>query len=231
MKTAPFFIILIALISCKKHSADKIYTIEGQLLESTSNPVPVTEYAIYFSQSSNRGLLGGVYGLESTVKSGTDGKFKFQYNPSKSYGLATGGTNLNEVYIYGIDSIKYNSIGSSWYPITSGIDTNLQIIYLFKNIQTLVRKVQFNNSLNIGDTLKLITPDSSGSSNKLITGPISAGTLLNVDTIRNCKLSMFNLWTKEYYFFITLTKPSYEASLSVIVPQGDELYREVLITY
>ena len=231
MKTAPFFIILIALMSCKKHSADKIYTIEGQILESTSNPIPVTEYAIYFSQRSNSGLLGGVYGLQNTVKTGIDGRFKFQYNPTKNYGLSTGGTNLNEIYIYGIDSIKYNRIGSEWYPITSSIDTNLNTIYLFKKIQTLIRKVQFNNSLNAGEILNVISPDSSGSDYKLITGPIPAGTILNVDTIRNCKLSMFNLITKEYHFTITLTKPSYLTYLSVIMRPGDELFREVLITY
>ena len=231
MKTIPFLIVLIALVSCKKHSADKIYTIEGQVLESTSNPIPVTDYAIYFSQKSNSGLFGGVYGLENTVKTGLDGKFKFQYNPTKNYGLSVGGTNPNEIYIYGIDSIKYNRIGSVWYPITSSIDTNLNTVYLFKKIQTLVRKVQFNNSLNVGETLNVITPDSSGSSHKLITGPISAGTIYIVDTIRNCKLSMFNLLTKEYNFTITLTKPSYLTYLSILMPQGDELFREVLITY
>ena len=231
MKTIPFLVVLIALVSCKKHSADKIYTIEGQVLESTSNPIPVTDYAIYFSQKSNSGLFGGVYGLESTAKTGIDGKFKFQYNPTKNYGLSVGGTNPNEIYIYGIDSIKYNRIGSVWHPITSSIDTNLNTIYLFKNIQTLVRKVQFNNSLNVGETLEVITPDSSGSSHKFITGPISAGTIFIVDTVRNCKLSMFNLLTKEYNFTITITKPSYLTYLSVVMPQGDELFREVLITY
>lgn len=233
MKTVSFYIILIvsALMGCNKHSADKIYTIEGQVLESTSNPIPVSEYAIYFSQQPNSGLFGGVYGLESTVKTGVDGKFKFQYNPTKNYGFSTGGTNPNAIYLRGIDSTKYNRIGSTWYPIGSSIDTNLKTIYLFKNIQTLVRKVQFNNSLNIGETLEVITPDSSGSTHKSITGPISAGTILTVDTIRNCKLSMFNLLTKEYHFTITLTKPSYLTYLSVVIPQGDELYREVLITY
>ena len=218
-------------MSCKKQRIDKIYSIEGQVLESTSNPIPVSEYAIYFSQTTNRGLLGGVYGLESTIKTGIDGKFKFQYDPTRNYGLSTGGTNPNKIYIYGIDSIKYNRIGSAWYPVTSSIDTNLKTIYLFKNIQTLVRKIQFNNSLNMGETLNVISPDSSGSNYKLITGPISAGTILNVDTIRNCKLSTFNLLTKEYNFTITLTKPSYHTYLSIVMPQGDELFREVLITY
>ncbi len=231
MKTVLFSFILVLLISCKKQQTDKKYTIEGQVLESSSNPVPVRDYAILFSQKDNAGLIGGVAGLDNTIKTGADGRFKFQYSPDRNYGFSLGGTNPNPIYIYGADTLKYTRIGTAWYPVTALTDINLNTIYLYKNIASLVRKVQFNNSLNSGESLDLISPDSSGSNRRTITGPVSAGTTVIVDTIRNCKLSRFNLQTNEYHFTLTLTKPSYLTYIAVVIPPGDELFREVLITY
>ena len=231
MKTAPFLFILVLLISCKKQQSNKMNIIEGQVLESSSNPVPVQDYAILFSQKPNAGLIGGIAGLDNTIRTGADGKFKFQYSPDKSYGLSLGGTNPNPIYIYGADTLKYAGIGTAWYPVTPLNDINLNTIYLYKKITSLVRKIQFNNPLNSGESLDLISPDSSGSNRRTITGPVSAGTTLIVDTIRNCKLSRFNFQTNEYHFTLTLTKPSYLTFIPVVIPPGDELYREVLITY
>ena len=231
MKTAPFLFILVLLISCKKQQSEKKYTIEGQVLESSSNPVPVPDYTIVFSQKANIGLIGGVSGLYNPIKTGADGQFKFQYSPDKSYGFSLGGTNPNPIIIYGVDTLKYKGVGSTWYSVPPLTDINLNTIYLYKKITSLVRKVQFNNPLNSGESLDLISPDSSGSNRTTITGPVSAGTTLTVDTIRNCKLSSFNLQTREFHFTLTLTKPSYLSFIPVVIPPGDELYREVLITY
>ena len=183
------------------------------------------------SQKPNVGLILGVPGLDNTIRTGADGRFKIQYSPEKSYGLSLGGTNPNPIYIYGADTLKYSRIGTAWYPVTPLTDINLNTIYLYKKISTLVRKVQFNNPLNSGESMDLISPDSSGSNRTTITGPVSAGTTLTVDTIRNCKLSSFNLQTREFHFTLTLTKPSYLSFIPVVIPPGDELYREVLITY
>ncbi len=231
MKWIAILITVIFFLSCKKSSVDKLYTIQGQIFESSSNPIPVSNYAISFYQKSNSGLLGGVSGLNTTAKTGSDGRFSFQYNPSKNYGFSRGGTNPNEISFEGIDTIKYKGLYPEWYPVTSLTDINLNPLYLFKKIQMLVRKVQFNNNLNAGETLEVITTDSSGASYKTLTGPITSGTLLIVDTIRNCKIDSFNLLTKEYSLLAVLKKPSYQKDLNVIMAEGDELLREVLMTY
>ncbi len=231
MKWIAILIIVLIFSSCKKSSADKIYTIQGQILESTNNPVPVSNYTLSFYQQSSSGLLGGVSGFDTTAKTGNDGKFSFQYNPNKNYGLSLGGTNSNEISFQGIDTIKYKGLYPQWYFVPSLIDINLNTLYLFKKIQVLVRKVQFNNTLNAGETLEVITTDSSGASYNTLTGPIPGGTLLTVDTIKNCKISAFNLLSKVYILSGILKKPSYQKDLNITMTQGDEAYREILMTY
>lgn len=231
MKWITILIALIIFSSCKKNSEDKIYVIQGQILESSSNPVPVSNYTLSFYQKSNSGLLGGIAGLDTTTKTGSDGRFTFQYNPNKNYGLSLGGTNPNEISFEGIDTIKYKGLNPRWYSISSLININLNTLYLFKKIRTLVRKVQFDNSLDANETLEVITIDSSGASYKTLTGPIPSGTLLIVDTIKNCKISTFNLLSKEYILLMALKKPSYQKDLNIIMTSGDEDYREILMTY
>ncbi|MDB5232425.1 MAG: hypothetical protein JWN76_3230 [Chitinophagaceae bacterium] len=231
MKWTAILIAIILLTSCKKHSVDKFYNIKGQILESSSNPIPVTNYTLTFYQKASAGLLGGVSGLDARTKTDNDGKFNFQYYPNKNYGFSTGGTNPNTITIEGIDTIKYRGLYPEWHPVPSLVDTNLNILYLYKKIQILVRKVQFNNSLNTGEILEVITPDSSGSSHKTLTGPIPNGTIIIVDTIKDCKLSIFNLSSNEYNLSATLKKPSYQKDFSIILTKGDEVFREILMIY
>lgn len=231
MKLIVILTTLILFSSCKKNSADKIYMIQGQVLESTSNPIPVTNYTLSFYQKANSGLLGGVSGVDTTTKTGNDGRFVFQYNPNKNYGFSRGGTNPNEISFEGVDTIKYKGLYPAWYQVSSLTDIDLNTLYLFKKIETLVRKVQFTNNLNSGESLEVITTDSSGASYKTLTGPISSGTLLAVDTIKNCKISTFNLLSKQYILLAVLKKPSYQKDLNIVLTQGDETYREILMTY
>lgn len=231
MKLIKFLSIIILFTSCKKNNDEKIFTVEGQILESSSDPIPVSNYTLSFFQKSNSGLLGAVSGLDTTTKTGIDGKFIFKYSANKNYGLSQGGTNTNLISIEGSDTINYKGLISEWYSISPAEDVNLHTIYLFKKIQTLVRKVQFDNALNIGETLQVITTDSTGSSYKNVIGPISAGTLVVVDTITNCKISRFDLLTNKYTILATLQKPSYQKELNIIMDPGDETYREIIINY
>ncbi len=230
MKLTVILLVVILFTGCKKNG-DKVYTIQGQILESSSNTIPVSNYTISFYQSSSSGLLGGVSGFNTTVRTGNDGKFTFQYNPNQNYGLIQGGTNRNDIFIAGVDTIKHKNLYPEWYSVSSLADVNLNTLYLFKKIGTLVRKVQFTNSLNTGESLEVITTDSSGASYKTLMGPIASGTLLTVDTIRNCKISEFNLLTREYIFLAVLRKPSFQKDLNVTMTEGDEAYREILMTY
>jgi hypothetical protein len=231
MKRVAIILFAILLYSCKKNNNPKLYTIQGKILESTSSPIPITNYELHIYQKSNSGLLGGVSGIEKNIKTNNNGSFIFQYNPTENYGLSQGASNPNDISIYGVDTLKYKNIGSLWYPIQSTIDINLNTIYLYKKIQTLVRKVQFNTSLNTGESLEVITSDSSGSSYKIISGPVSSGTLVIVDTIYNCKLSIFDLSGRQYRLHAALQKPSYLKDSTVILNQDDEILREIKLTY
>ena len=95
----------------------------------------------------------------------------------------------------------------------------------------LVRKVKFDNVLNSGEILKLITVETNGSQPKDINGPIAAGTTLTVDTIINFKISLLDLQTKKYTLVSALTKPSYQTNLIVLLDIGDENNREIIMNY
>lgn len=127
--------------------------------------------------------------------------------------------------------MQFKDLNPSWSPIPSLIDTNLGTFYLFKKIKTVVRKIQFNNSLGDGEKLEVITSNSPRSDYKTVTGPIAAGTLLTLDSILNCRLTWFYVSTHQYSFSAVLKKPSYSKDLIIPLPKEDEEYLEVLMVY
>jgi TusA-related sulfurtransferase len=63
-------------------------------------------------------------------------------------------------------------------------------------------------ALKSGEVLEVITTNSSGANYRNIVGQVSAGTVLTVDTIANCKISRFNILKKEYVLSAVLKRPS-----------------------
>lgn len=224
------FALLILFSACKKSSPKIVYTIQGQVLESSDHPVPVTNYILSFYQKANSSLLGGVAGLNTTSKTGQDGRFSFQYQTEKNYGI-TSGTNLNQIFISGADHFNYKDLDPQWNNIPSEVNIDLNRIYLFKKIHWLVRKIQFNNALSSGDSLEVISTDSSGASYKTLYGPIDRGSLVTVDTIADCKLSKFDYQSKQYIIHAYLKKPSFLKGWDIILGPGDEQYMEILMPY
>lgn len=222
MKNIVILLLVVLSAGCKKIAANKTYTIRGQIFESSSNPIPVSGYNLSFYQLSIEALLGAVSGFDKTMKTGRDGSFVLKYRTA---------ANDNNITITGIDTVQYKGLYPEWFSITALTDVNLNRIFLFKKIDQLVRKVQFNNALNSGEVLEVITTNSSGANYSNIAGPVSAGTILTVDTIANCKISRFNILKKEYVLLAVLKKPSYQKDLNVVMFQGDETYREVVMTY
>ena len=53
-----FFLIIMTIISCKKNITNKITTISGRLLESSSNPIPASGYKLTFNQNQVLSFLG-----------------------------------------------------------------------------------------------------------------------------------------------------------------------------
>jgi len=233
MRTKVLFILapLFLFSACKKSPADKaVYTIKGQLLESSENPIPVSNYKLKLYQQANSSMLGGVSGINTTLKTGADGRFTFEYARSENYGT-TSGSNINDIFISGADSLQYQKLSPEWNNITAETDINLSPLYLFKKIDLFVRRIEFNNQLNSGDSLQVISTDSTGASYKTLYGPIERGSLVTVDTIINCKISKFNYGNKEYVLIVTLQNPSFLRRFSVVMTGGDEKYREILMNY
>lgn len=200
-------------------------------MESTSNPVPVSNYRLRMHQGSSSGLLGGVSGFDENIQTASDGRFTFKYNPYQNFGFSSGGSNPNDITLTGTDSLQYQDLYSYWTPIPALKDINLDTLYLYKKIRTIVRKIQFDNELNDGEKLEVITSNSPRFDYKTITGPIAAGTILTLDPILNGRLTSYHLSNKEYSFLAVLKKPSYQKNLSILLSKEDEAYREILMIY
>ena len=219
------------MISCKKNVTNKVTTISGRLLESSSNPIPVSSYKLTLNQNQVLSPFGSYSGIEQTVKTDNDGKFSFSYSLKTGSGVGSGSTNPNTLYISSFDTLKYRNLYPEFNPISVSVDTTLNTFYLYKKIDKLVRKVKFDNPLNSGEVLQVITTDAAGAQYENLTGPIAAGTTLIVDTINNYKISRLNLQSKKYTVLSVLKKPMYQTDLNIFLDIGDENYREILMTY
>ena len=228
-----FFFIIMALVftGCKKEKTGKTFTVNGLIVESTGNPVPVSNYLMHLFQSSNSGLFGGVSGFDENITTGSNGRFTFKYNPNQNFGFSSGASNPNDIRLTGIDSLQYKDLYPTWSPIPALTDINLDTFYLFKKIKIIVRKIQFDNSLEDGESLEVITSNSPRSDYKTITGPIAAGTVLTLDPILNCRLTWFHLTNQQYSFSAVLKKPSYQKDRTIPLSKKDEDYLEVLMVY
>ena len=225
------FLIIITIISCKKNVTNKVTTIVGRLLESSSNPIPVSSYQLTLNQNQLLSPFGSYSGIEQTVATDIDGKFSFSYSLKTGSGVGSGSTNPNTLYISSFDTLQYRNLYPEFNPISVSVDTNFNNFYLYKKIDKLVRKVKFDNPLNSGEVLQIITTDAAGAQYKNLNGPIAAGTTIIVDTISNYKISRFNLQTKKYTVTSVLKKPMYQKDLNIFLEIGDENYREILMTY
>ena len=231
MKWFYYIIMLFLFTACKKEKAGKIFTIKGLIVESTSNPVPVSNYRLRIYQSDDSGLFGGVSGFDENIHTGSDGRFSFKYTPNQNYGFSSGASNPNDVRLTGMDSLQYKDLYPSWSPIPALKDINLDTFYLYKKIKTIVRKIQFDNQLNDGENLEIITSNSPRYDYKTITGPIAAGTTVTLDPILNCRLTSYHFTNKEYGFLAVLKKPSYQKNLAIPLSKMDEESLEVLMVY
>ena len=232
MKNIIILFLFLALYSCNKNVEENTYSIQGKLLESSSNPIPIKNYTLSFYQKDASGLLGGISGLDAIIKTDNNGNFLFRYNPTKSYGLSGGGLNDNNISIYGMnDTTQIKDFQPIWLPVTAGVNVDLDIIFQYKKIEKLIRTVRFNNPLNVGESLELISTNGSAADYKTFNGPIASGTLIVADTINNCRLNFFNLKDKVYRLSLTLKKPQYQKDTSYILNNIDENLRVVEIVY
>jgi hypothetical protein len=217
--------------NCKKNNVTKKYSVKGRLFECSSNPIPVKNYELSAFQLSTDALFGGVAGLRKTCRTDVYGNFELTYTTGNGTDFFSSNINHNPISITGTDSLQFKGLYSDWYPIKANKDTNLNEIFLYKKIETLVRKIKFINSLSSNDSMELITHSAYRSKYKWIYGPVSAGTLLIADTIRDQLSERYNIDIKGYYFTSVLKKPFYQTNFDLVLNPGDEAYREIILTY
>lgn len=225
------FLFITTIISCNKKIITKINIISGRLLESSSNPIPVDNYQLTLNQNQVLSPIGSYSGIQQTVMTDNNGNFSFSYSLTTGTGIGSWATNPNALYISSNDTSKYKNLYPDFNPISVGVDTNFNTFFLYKKIEKLVRKVKFDNALNTGEILQVITPNVSGAQYKTLNGPIAAGTTIIVDTINNYKISKLNLQTKKYTLLSVLKKPTYQKDLNILLDFFDENFREILMTY
>ena len=184
--------------------------------------MPVSNYTISFRQVTIFALFGSTPGIDTSIKTDINGVFNLVY--------ASEG-NTRNINLYGTDSLQFAQLNPSWYGIKPLNNVDLNTIFLYKRIDTLVRKLQFVNPLNTGEELTVITSNSPSSNFETVLGPITNGTSLTVDTILNCKLTGYFFNENRFSFSASLSKPSYFNLFDIPVGPGDEKYREIMLTY
>jgi hypothetical protein len=225
-----FILLYFLLVGCRKDRNHGKYNISGRLLESSSNPIPIKNYKLHISQKDDIGYFGGVLGVDKDFETDADGNFSVSYGPAEHSGLVTDGSNTYPILLSGVDTDSYKYLYPFWSPLTPHKDSSLNVIYLFKKIETLVLKIQFNELLEGGDSLEIIVQKAYRSHYKTIHGPVVAGTTL-YDTISNFMAEQYFLNTNSYAGSCVLRKEYYQSNVDLELPPGDEVYREKLLIY
>jgi hypothetical protein len=231
--------LIVLLFSCSKPELPSKktpgFTIKGQLFESRTNPVPVSDYSLTLGQNSNIGTLGIIGDLDSIKKTDKDGRFSFTYKSVNEYAVFMANQHFNGdfayISLYGWDDSKGNYPSSDWLLFSALKNYNFDSLFLYKSIQTVVRKIQFKNTLPAGDSLEVITSNLHTAEYKNIYGPVHAGSFITVDTIKNLKITVFVFKNNTYMLRSALKKPGYQTDHDVNVGLNDEIYREIIMTY
>jgi hypothetical protein len=98
------FISVSFFLGCKKNVDNRAYTISGKLLESSSNPVPVTGYKLTLLQNDILSFPGNYKGVQADAITDNEGKLKLSYSLTSGTGFATGSTNANVLYVTSNDT-------------------------------------------------------------------------------------------------------------------------------
>lgn len=223
-----FILVLFLFMACKKDRKLR-FTITGQLLESSRNRNPVANYELELLQGPQPGLLGNTSGIKQKVITDALGKFVITYSSGRDYGFVTTGVNRKTFLLRGTDNTQYTDIKPRWTDIPSRVDTALNILYLYKQIDTLVIKVKFTKDLAVNDTLRL-RPETH-QFNLDIPGPVMAGQTIAVDTLLNLRLSSFSIPINKYLFDMHVTYRSTTKFNTYRFDQGDESYNEVIVGF
>lgn len=230
-----FIILVLAFIfySCKKES---YVTIEGKLLLSNTNPVPISNYKLYFFQSGSPGIPFAAYSLSSDASTTTDnnGNYSVKFKQGESGFLFFRGTNSSPIDMRGETFGNFPGFAISNISPTTGT------IYLYKKISNATLIIStVNGGFATGDSLFIDYNSTSGPVHKFITGiTVAPGTTsFTLDTITDLALLSYDFIGNSYQndVLIKLKKAgqSYTQYInpslggSIPIPPGDETNKQL----
>lgn len=191
---------LLMLVSCRKHK-ETVYHLQGRLLISNTNPLPVPSYTLYFYQRSSPPGPSLVYASSSSATTTTDaqGNFKCDFTPAEVKGISLGGVNPFPVNLTGEgnSTFPYFTLGEIFLG-------NMGDIYLCKKIDTTIVAVDAQWGILPADTLKIDYYTINGPRQKLKTEMSVVTGALNViiDTIYNAIFTNCDYKTKTFGYNI-----------------------------
>lgn len=227
---------LLLFTACKKSNPDnaKTFTVKGILLESSSNPVPVSfrEIKLIRPRETSYSYFGAFFaGSPFTLKSNTDAKGNFQFRyPDKS-----NIRDLNTLPMY-IESIVQSVPGplvTRSLGITPFVDTNLNVIFLYKKINLLIRSVKFEKALSTGDSIRISTRDryQRNYNTKVIYGPVQPGTTVLVDTLENYFFTYYRIKENNYECLSNFYVNRREYDTIIPISNQDENIKNIVLSY
>lgn len=230
------FIILFALAftfnSCKKES---YVTIEGKLLLSNTNPVPVSNYKLYFFQSGSPGIPFPSFSSSSDASTTTDnnGNYSVRFEPGETGFLFFRGTNSSPIDIRGESFGNFPDFSINDVPLNGGT------VYLYKKINnvTLVLNA-FTGRIDPVDSIFIHYYSVNGPVQRVKTGiSVAPGTNQFVlDIITDVALSHYtypeSVYDNNVFIYLKKAGLPYKEFINPVnidpIPPGDEPNRQFI---
>jgi hypothetical protein len=188
------FLLISIFYSCKK---EKYIIIEGRLLISNTNPIPVTNYELHFFQPGSPGIPIAIYSLSSEGFATTDnsGNYSAKFKLGRSGFMGFEGSNTSPIDMRGEATGNIPGFYITNIPADGGT------VYLYKKIDNAFLILSaVSAGILPNDTLTIQYNSTNGYVEKIKTGiTVPAGTnLFTIDTITNLALSHYDFMRKKY---------------------------------
>jgi hypothetical protein len=196
-----FLSALMLLVSCKKEKAADIH-IEGRLLFSNTNPLPVTNYPMEIIQAPTIPLMNPSSVSSSfSITTNNEGYFECDFKDNTRHGYSSGRFTPIQLRGNGTPFLPYFSINNI-------IPGNMGDIYLYKKIDSAIISVDASFAISPSDTLQINYYAVNGFATKKKTGiKVTAGTTHNIiDTLINAVFTTLEYQPKIYTNNILITQ-------------------------
>lgn len=221
--------LIILLFGCRKKT--KVYSIEGRILQSSSNPVPQGNYKLTFYQKGSPiiPIPIGSSSASATSLTNADGYFNCRFQTGEATFLLIPLSNSSPLTMQGDNNNLH--INLYWNNIPAR-DTVLGNVYLYKQINKAIIKISSSIEILPADTLNITTQTSTGDYKKILSGlSIQPGTVTSIDTISQLISANFDVLQKQYTFSINCVNTTNKKSNANYTFTGplDEPEREFVI--